>query len=143
MVTDLFPECQGGPSRSAAPLESWMVEALKGYPAADAEALGRIPRRALRRECFCYLMDYRERGPEVLADMEPIVRDAVRRGVSPIGGVSLAGVLRLKCDPPHEIGNETACFYVFVLSLLHTELAAHLKSNGEAVEAMRKAGWKP
>lgn len=143
METDLFPECQDGPSLSASPLVDWMKAALKGNPDSDGEALARIASLTLRHECFVNVVDYRARGPAILADMESVVRNAVARGIRRIGGVSLAGVLRLYCQPSHELGNELACFYVFVLSLTCPELADYLESNGQAVEAMRKAGWRP
>ena len=141
MNEELFESSEGG--ESIFPLDGTMLAALEHHPDTDREALARIPSLALRWDCFNYLVDVRRRGSSVLAAMAAIVKSAGEAGRRDIGGVSLAGALRL--SPPYniEIGNDLACFYVYVLALTEPDLARYLKSDGEAASALKRAGWKP
>jgi len=119
-----------------------MILALKKYPDSDREALARIPRLALRRECFLHLMDYRERGAVILSAMAEEVEKAIAFDRFGIGGIRLAGTIWNR-GKDYEMSNEAACFFVFILSLTHPALAPFLACEGRTSKAMRKAGWIP
>lgn len=144
METPLFPECQDGPNLSTFPLDGWMQEALKSHPS-DCEALARIGDLQARRESFCCLEDYRDRGEEIIPLMLERARKAVSLGETDIGGIRLIGSIWLdeSKGKVHKMANETACFYVYVLSMLDTDLAEYLACEGAIAKTLKKAGWRP
>ncbi len=145
MDTDLFPECQNGPDISTLPLEDWMTLALKSYPDSDGECLARIANRQARDECFTCLKDYRDRGGEIVPLMLERARKAVSLGESDIGGIRLIGAIWLdeSKSKVHKMANETACFYAYVLTMLHDDLAPYIACEGAIAKTLKKAGWRP
>lgn len=138
MNGELFDEI---PAHPQAPLEAWMVLGLNGHPA-DLEALARIPAGILRRECFLCLMDFRERGEEVIAAMREQALKARKLGRTTIGGIRLAGAI-WNIGEGIEMANETGCFYALPLSIIHPDLADVLACEGKHAIALKKAEWKP
>ncbi len=143
MVTNLFDgSADGNAGESHHPLDGWMLEALKKHPR-DCEALARIGNLQARRDCCFCLMDYRERGYEIVVVMADEARMARLFGRTNIGGIRLAGAIWNRGDEGYEMANETACFYVFILSLLYCDLAPFLACEGAVAKALKLAGWRP